>query len=537
MSMRRRSEWVGRLSSYLRARRPHSWWRASAIALGYLAAWTVVAGAFAWHSFFDDSRSTVLAGHDVVVSPTSNGWATFDLGAFLPDVRYPTDQRLGVDIDVGTTNLNDYNALIDRYALLASHPEGEVNKVNTLVRDMAQDAVLEGALVGLIGPALWLLVGHARRAQLVHDLTPRRAVAAGLVVAAVAGLTAAELIDGHRAARSVAESSGDWQSISELIPETTVTGPAARLQVRGGLITRGTKTLIQSAFDTYDKSVTFYDDLTARAKGLAPLLHQPADGETVAILVSDRHDNVGMDPVSRAIADAAGATVLFDAGDDTSTGEPWEAFSLDSVSKAFDDYDRYGVAGNHDNGTFAGDYLAAHGFTMLTGEPIDAADGIRLIGAPDPRSSGLGSGIRPTTVPFDQQATELADVTCAADADGQRVSTLLVHDRYLGAPALDRGCVDLVLSGHLHIQAGPTEVTGSNGRVGTTYTNGTTGGAAYAFALGSKIRRDAEVTLVTYRDGRPVGLQPVMIRTNGDIDVRDYTALAHEGAAAGARGN
>ena len=36
----------------------------------------------------------------MTVSPTRDGWATFDLGAFLPDMRYPTDHTLGVHIDV-----------------------------------------------------------------------------------------------------------------------------------------------------------------------------------------------------------------------------------------------------------------------------------------------------------------------------------------------------------------------------------------------------------------------------------------------------
>ena len=49
-----------------------------------------------------------------------------------------------------------------------------------------------------------------------------------------------------------------------------------------------------------------------------------------------------MDPVARAIADQGGATFLLDAGDDTSTGGSWEAFSLESLDQAFDDYDDAG---------------------------------------------------------------------------------------------------------------------------------------------------------------------------------------------------
>ena len=88
----------------------------------------------------------------------------------------------------------------------------------------------------------------------------------------------------------------------------------------------------------------------------------------MALLVSDRHDNIGMDRVARAIGEAAGASVVLDAGDDTSTGQPWEAFSLDSLASAFEDWDRFGVAGNHDHGTFVSSYLADEGWTMLDGE-------------------------------------------------------------------------------------------------------------------------------------------------------------------------
>jgi hypothetical protein len=95
----------------------------------------------------------------------------------------------------------------------------------------------------------------------------------------------------------------------------------------------------------------------------------------------------------------------------------------------------------------------------------------------------------------------------------------------MGDEALERGCTDLVLGGHLHVQSGPTEWTGENGAVGYSYTTGTTGGAAYAIAVGAAIRRPAGISLVTYRDGRPVGVQPVTLDTNGSFTVGDYVEL------------
>ncbi len=85
----------------------------------------------------------------------------------------------------------------------------------------------------------------------------------------------------------------------------------------------------------------------------------------------------------------------------------------------------------------------------------------------------------------------------------------------------------------LHVRAGPDRVIGENGAVGYTYTTGTTGGAAYAIAIGSKPRREAGMTLVTYRDGRPVGVQAVILQTNGVFEVDDFVALSPADAPAG----
>ena len=85
--------------------------------------------------------------------------------------------------------------------------------------------------------------------------------------------------------------------------------------------------------------------------------------------------------------------------------------------------------------------------------------------------------------------------------------------------------MDLVVGGHTHVQAGPDPVRGSNGSLGYTWTNGTPGGAAYAIAVGSKPRRDADVSLVTFEDGRPVGLQFVRLRTDGSFVVGEWSPI------------
>jgi hypothetical protein len=513
----------------LRSRLADADWRSlGGRALVLLAAWAVVAVPVGAVAFTTSSTTAVIASHDAEVSPTFDGYATLDLGPYLPNLRYPSGSRLGADIALGKTTLSSYEALVARYSSIGASPQGEIAKVRGELTGMVVSSIATGALVGLAGPGLWLLVGQRRRAELLGHLTLSRAATGVVVLVLVVAGAVQPWERGGRFLQQV-----EWQRVEYALPDVPIPPEALPLEVETGLMTTGTKRIAESLFDSYNRSLSFYREVLDATPQLAGQLRRPEEGERVAVLVSDRHDNVRMDAVARAIADQADATMLFDAGDDTSTGSEWEAFSLDSLHQAFADYDhRYAVAGNHDHGSFVHDYLDKLGFTTFTGEAVQAPDGIRLLGADDPRSSGLGTWRDETGLTFAEHATLLADAACEYDADGERISTLLVHDANSGQEALDRGCVDLVLGGHVHEQLGPTLVTGDNGKLGYSYTTGTTGGAAYAIAIGSKLRRNAQVTLVTYADGRPVGLQPVTVRTVGDFEVGDYLPLELEPDAA-----
>ena len=100
---------------------------------------------------------------------------------------------------------------------------------------------------------------------------------------------------------------------------------------------------------------------------------------------------------------------------------------------------RWAVAGNHDNGTFVSGHLADHGWTVLDGEVVEGPGGGPMLGVADPRSSGLGNWRDETGLTFEEVADRLADAACAAAEDGERISTLLVHDANLGDPTLERG--------------------------------------------------------------------------------------------------
>ncbi|GAA1927580.1 metallophosphoesterase [Nocardioides hwasunensis] len=471
--------------------------------------------------FLNSSRTVVLVGHDTVVRPTFDRDAVVETGPLLPDFRFRDVGPIGVTLTLGKTEVGSVEELVERYAYIAGDPTAPIEKVGDVVADMAVTAALRGLGVGLVPIAFYLLLGRHRRGELFRGVRTRNGVLALVLLLALPVL----VWQPWEADEETQEDLGTWQTLAELAgPDVELPTEARDIEVRTGPVTTESKKLVLSAVDTYEKSKEFYSDAAEEAADLEDI-RRAEEGETVALLVTDRHDNIGMDRVARAIGEAAGATVVLDGGDDTSTGQPWEGFSLDSLSATFEDLDRYAVAGNHDHGTFVSSYLADQGWTMLDGEVVDAPWGGTMLGVDDPRSSGLGNWRDESGLSFAEVGLRLADEACAAMEDGERISTILVHDANLGRETLQRGCADLVLGGHTHVQAGPDAVEGDDGAVGYTWTNGTTGGAAYAFALGSKPRRDADVSLVTYADGRPIGLQWVRLRTNGTWLVGEWTPI------------
>lgn len=454
-----------------------------------------------------------------MVSPDLSGKAVLHVGPVFPDVRLDADGLVGVDIQLGKTDAVSTDELAQRYAYLASQPEGQLAKVGHAVQAMAVDAAIRGAVLGLVPIAIWVLVGRTRRRELADRFQLRTGVVA-LVLAIALGIA---LWQPWREPAETVAAGGEWMTLEQFLgPAVPIPEDLEEIEVRGDVTTNQTRRLIESAIDTYDTSKAFY----ATAADLAGTLdlRDPEEGDTVVAFVTDRHDNIGMDPVARAIADAAGATGVFDGGDDTSTGSSWEAFSLDSVSAAFSGMDRWAVTGNHDQGDFVHDYMADHGWTMLDGEVIGGPGGSTLFGVDDPRSSGLGSWRDQGATSFAEVEEWVADQACASEV---RINTILVHDANLGRTALARGCADLVVSGHLHNRVGPLPVVGENGQTGYRFTNGTTGGAAYAIAIGSKPKKNAEVSLITYRDGRPVGIQWVILQSSGIFEVGEYVELTY----------
>jgi len=514
------------MAGRLRARLPSVRQWLQALVLLVIA--VAVGAPVAFSTFVHSERHVVIGAHDATVVPALDGYATLDFGPLLPRVRLPAEAvaGIGVDISLGSAEVDSLDQLVARDAMIASQPEGEIAAVRAEVRDMLEAALLRGvgvAVLVAVGVALtWQAVGAQRRAAIWHGSrhpTRTQALVAASVGVAVVGSTVLVAVpeQQERPPRS-------WVPLVQVFPDVPSDPVLDQVEIVNGSATKGSKALVQGALETYRESVEFYGALALRAAATTDV-RQPGEGESTALVVTDRHDNIGMDPVAQAIAVKAEAEMLIDLGDDTSNGGSWETFSINSLAREFRGYSIVAVAGNHDQGSSVTDTMKDRGFSVLTGgRPVDI-DGIRFLGSSDPRSSGLTAGYDgnedDNIEAIGKQDERLTKVAC----EDERVDVLVVHSAASARKASESGCVDLVLSGHLHRQVGPDVIEGANGRSTTTLTTGSTGGAVYTFALGSKLRRSAQVTVVTFRDGQPAGLQPVTFEPGGTIDVAEYTPI------------
>lgn len=480
----------------------------------------------AYATFIHSERAIIIGAHQATVQPDFSNYARINFGPVLPTVRLPAEAPLGIGVDVrlGEADVSDLNQLVARDAVIASQPQGEIAAVRSEITSMAVDAVLRGIgaslLVLLVAILGWKAIGQTRRRALwavAHHPDRQQKIGAAAVVVVMVG--ALVLVATPERPRS---DDSTWVPIGKVFPLLPADPVLDRVEIVEGASTSGSKAIVEGFLATYRTSVAFYGKLAERAESV--IVRTPLEGESTALVVTDRHDNIGMDPVARAIADQAQATMLIDLGDDTSSGQSWEAFSLNSLAREFDGFDIVAVAGNHDTGPTVSKQMKDKGFTVLDGDPVTVG-GVRFLGSSDPRSSGLTSGYSGNeTDNIDAISAQDTELTKAACDDGE-VNVIAVHSPASVKNAAQSGCADLVLSGHLHRQVGPTALTGLNGRSTTTLTTGTTGGAVYAFALGSKLRRTAQVTIVTFADGVPVGLQPVTFDSGGRITVADFSPI------------
>lgn len=471
-------------------------WTAGGLALSTSAALGFMSNA---------EESTVVAGHEARVAPTFDSHLTLEAPG-LPGVRVPTNNIVGAKI-----SLADSSELTDQDALIIANPTGEIDKVTRTIQKIGLESAGKGVLLGGIGSLL--LYSTFKKPHNNNNKRAFTGVLAGLCFfPAVANLPV----------ESITKRNEEWVSLSSKVSLLDqLNDPIINtLEIEPSYLTDRGIEIADSLVSSYEDAKKFYNGVND-SLDFVTSIRTPSDDETVALLISDRHDNILMDPIARKIGDLGGATMVIDAGDDTSSGSQLEEFSLNSLNRAFKGYSKISVQGNHDSGEFVGDWFKKLGWKVLDGKII-TLNGIKFLGVADPRTSSAIVRMKTGSSTMEEVSEDLARTAC----QDERLSTVVVHSVTLGERVVEKGCADIVLGGHLHRQVGPSTSFSISDREVTTYTNGTTGGAAYAMAGLTALKRNAQVTLITYNNkGVALGLQPVTVQTDGQVIVQPFTPI------------
>ncbi len=147
------------------------------VSVSYALTWSLLTLVCATVVFLHSSRETTLASHDAVIRPDLSGHVVLLTGPVLPDVRVPSGGRVGVAVTLGKTNAPSTADLVDRYALIASQPEGPEARVREVLADLVVDSAVRGGALALVPIVVWLLIGRQRRRVLFAGARIPRTVA------------------------------------------------------------------------------------------------------------------------------------------------------------------------------------------------------------------------------------------------------------------------------------------------------------------------------------------------------------------------
>lgn len=499
-------------------------WRRTRQVLGLGAAGLAVGLPVGLYHFSHTEIRTEIAATSVTIEPNFSGDLEIEPGAMLPNAKIPLDIHagpvrtpIGMYVDVGQSTIpaeamvsDNLDQIVATVAAVAASPDGEIARIEYLIRQEAKESALLGAGASLLTATL---IGLRRKELLERP--------GGIGLAALAVASAATILMPDN---PVQVAQPDWIPITDISPAASRIPPLKNVLVTDNAVTGGVRSLIDGVASTYQRSLLSYNQLEAQVRENSDELYKPTEDQQALFIFSDRHDNIGMDPVLKETANQIGADMVATLGDDTSSGDEWEAFSLRSITDAFQETTRIAVGGNHDNGDFVIDYLKRRGFITADGG-VQNVNGVTMLLANDPRKSDYTPQRLEGEKTFAEVEQEIADIACSSDDD---VSLILVHDANMGRTALEQGCADLVVGGHTHVYSAPERIEAEDGSVGYTVTNGTSGGAAFSFSLGTKLRRDATALSVILEDGRPVGIQPIVYRTTGEVEPGSYIAIYPE---------
>lgn len=479
------------------------------------------------------SATASLGPHQARYEVTVDDRVTLDLGPLGTLVLESPAPGLGARVTVQeipremtevptVSTLDQLAGDLDRYVQLFTAPEATLEvALQALVSDALRRTAVVTAASAAAVLVLRALLGQRRRRELAEAAAAHRSVL-------VAGPAVAVLLVTTVTASGVDVLPGRLPGP----PSTVFDGTALEGAVITGRLAGVVDTYGGQAVAAYRTNEEFYDTAAAgvrtawderraaderlsQLRGDAPA-PDPADVVT-ALVVSDLHCNVGMARVVRAALEESGATVVLNAGDTTMNGTQVETYCI----TAFDQATPPGVVtvvadGNHDSAVVT-DHARGLGWVVLDGAPVDV-QGIRLLGAGDPRSTRIGEGTYQAGDDSPREvAEELADAACQ---DEEGVDLLLVHDPSIGRETLARGCAPAQVSGHYHRRIGPVR----EGE-GVRYVSSSTAGASEGQATVGPLNGVAEMTVLRLDDETGRVLDYRLVRVGADAGVTVSPAL------------
>ena len=276
-----------------------------------------------------------------------------DMGRSCPTSGPPSDGPVGVELvrwarPTATTTAE----LAQRYAAIAGHPEAEEARVDGAVAATRPDAALRRRSASAWCRSAVAAGRTAPSRRAASALAPAAApVAAGARRGAGRSRSGAQPWDGRRGDQEADARS--WLPLGT----ASADGPAAARrphgwQIQGGLRRPPAPAGCSAACSTPTTAARSSTARRSRPAADTDELHQPGEDETVAVLVSDRHDNIGMDDGGargrrrgRCHGRAGRRRRHLDRRDLGGVQPRLAGLRLRGVRRAV------AIAGNHDNGT------------------------------------------------------------------------------------------------------------------------------------------------------------------------------------------
>ena len=235
--------------------------------------------------------------------PTLDGYVVLHTGPVLPDFRSTSGSAIGVDVDPRQDQRRPPpRSWSSATPTSPASPRARSPRSSGRSSDMAPSAALRGAALGLVPIARLAArrAGPAPRAGSAGVRWPH----GGIVGRRACWCCVVVLWSGSRGAgrEPTGRRPSTWMPLAGRSSARRA-GARARLtevEVRGDVTTAETRRLIESAIDTYDKS---QDVLRQRAATPRPTstCASPRRARPSSRWSRDRHDNIGMDAVARAI--------------------------------------------------------------------------------------------------------------------------------------------------------------------------------------------------------------------------------------------